>query len=65
MQEVRWSNKIIEDIKKIWRGEIFFAPGPRMTAGTAILIRPGMPHNVTCAHEGDEGRLVVVDLDTM
>uniref|UniRef100_A0A3Q3FS35 exodeoxyribonuclease III n=1 Tax=Labrus bergylta TaxID=56723 RepID=A0A3Q3FS35_9LABR len=61
VQETRWDDSLVEDIKKDFVGQIFSSNGTPRARGVAVLIKTDRVTGVNLVYGDKEGRVIVID----
>jgi len=60
LQETKWEDKISDEIRKLWNGEIYSNCDKERKRGVAILIRKGIFEEVDIDYTDAYGRIIIV-----
>lgn len=62
LQETRWEDKISDEIRKLWNGEMYSNCDIGRKRGVAILIKKGVFEKVDVDYKDTNGRIIIVKL---
>ena len=63
LQETKWAQAKIPEIKKRWRGMLFVNCGTERSCGVAILIKENVLENVKEIFNDGKGRVIAIEFD--
>lgn len=63
LQETFWDETIIEDIKPLWEGNIFYSNSTNNRSGVAILVHKKWTHSVNFLKADDWGRMISIEIN--
>ncbi|KAJ3580970.1 hypothetical protein NHX12_017226 [Muraenolepis orangiensis] len=60
LQETHWDDRVVEDVRREWLGDVFVSQGEAKARGVAILVKQGVVEGVKMVVNDERGRLVGV-----
>ncbi|KAJ3583297.1 hypothetical protein NHX12_028161 [Muraenolepis orangiensis] len=60
LQETNWDDRVVEDVRREWLGDVFVSQGEAKARGVAILVKQGVVEGVRLVVNDGRGRLVGV-----
>lgn len=63
LQETRWTNEVMDNIKKKWNGMIYTNNGSNKSCGVAILMKTERLSKIKEVEINNVGRIVIVDFE--
>lgn len=63
IQETYWNDEIVNDLRRIWDGDIYFNNDRLRRRGVAILIKRGISEQVKIEYKDENGRILAVSFE--